>query len=353
MNAVSSFAPVTVRSVQLSNPDDLRRIEAFVDSRADSTPFHRAAWSIAVERGCGAKFHYLVAERAGEVIAVLPLHDVRSPLFGNALVSSGFAVGGGILGEWPALAEEALVLAERLGCPTVELRGGAMPESGWKLDCETYLGFVQPLAEDAEAQLLAIPRKQRAEVRRALGLNLNVSIARDDAAIAEHYRVYSESVRNLGTPVFPLSLFVEVLNAFGEDADILTVRHEGRVLASVLSLYHKGVVMPYWGGGVADARNWRANEMMYYALMLHAREKKGCHSFDFGRSKAGTGPAAFKKNFGFTPTPLSYAKRALDGRELRDINPLSPKYRAQIAIWQKLPLPVANLVGPWISRGLG
>jgi hypothetical protein len=104
---------------------------------------------------------------------------------------------------------------------------------------------------------------------------------------------------------------------------------------------------------VADARNWRANELMYYALMLHARGKKGCHSFDFGRSKAGTGPASFKKNFGFEPTELHYAKRALDGGEIRDINPLSPKYRMQIALWQKLPLPVANMIGPWISRGLG
>ena len=353
MNALSTIAPVTIRTADLSWAVDRSRIDAFVDRQGHSTPFHLSAWSIAVERGCGAKAHYLVAERDGAIIGALPLHEVRSPLFGNALCSAGFAVGGGILGDCMALADGAVALAETLGCPTVELRGGNLPGEGWKIDAETYLGFVAPLAADDEAQLLAIPRKQRAEVRRALGLDLTVEVGRDETAIAAHYRVYSESVRNLGTPVFPKTLFLEVLSQFGENADILTIRHHGRALASVLSLYHKGVVMPYWGGGVAEARNLRANEMMYFALMLHARKEKGCHSFDFGRSKVGTGPAAFKKNFGFAPMPLTYAKRALDGRELRDINPLSPRYRAQIALWQKLPLPVANIVGPWISRGLG
>lgn len=353
MNAVSSIAHVSLRAVDLGDEAERARADAFVTQQAGSTPFHLTAWSAAIERGCGVNAHYLLAEQDGAILAVLPLHEVRSPLFGNALSSAGFAVGGGVLGDCPALADEALMLAGRLGCSTVELRGGLLPDDGWKIDTESYLGFVQPLADDAEAQLLAIPRKQRAEVRRALGFDLTVEVGRDDRSIDAHYRAYSESVRNLGTPVFPRALFREVLEAFDDCADILTIRHNGRVLASVLSLYHKGVVMPYWGGSVRDARNWRANEMMYYALMLHAREKKACHSFDFGRSKVGTGPAAFKKNFGFTPTPLTYAKRAVDGQELRDINPLSPKFRAQIAVWQKLPLPVANLIGPWISRGLG
>lgn len=353
MNAPARFSPVKTRIVDLSDAEEVARLEDFVAAYSGSTPFHRPAWSIAIERGCGAKPHFIAAERDGNLIAILPMHEVRSPVFGNAFVSSGFAVGGGILGDVPALAEEALLLAKQLGCPTIELRGGMMPLSGWKIDKETYLGFRQDLENDDEAQLLAIPRKQRAEVRRAIGLELDVQVGRSADLIEGHYRVYSESVRNLGTPVFPRRLFTEVLAAFGEDADILTVSHKGRALSSVLSLYHQGVVMPYWGGGVADARNWRANEMMYFALMLHARKKKGCHSFDFGRSKAGTGPASFKKNFGFEPTELHYAKRALDGGEIRDINPLSPKYRMQIAVWQKLPLSVANIIGPWISRGLG
>src|SRR3546814_4563083 len=97
----------------------------------------------------------------------------------------------------------------------------------------------------------------------------------------------SDLVRNLGTPVFPKTLFDAVLDVFGEDADILTVRHAETPVASVLSLYWRGTVMPYWGGGTFAARGLRANELMYYALMNHARAK-GCSRFDFGRSKVGS-----------------------------------------------------------------
>src|SRR3546814_5783412 len=99
---------------------------------------------------------------------------------------------------------------------------------------------------------------------------------------------------NLGTPVVPGSLFDAVLDAFGSDADILAVCKEGRPVASVLNLYHRGAVLPYWGGGTQEARGLRANDMMYFALMSHARSR-GCTRFDFGRSKVGTGAAAFKK----------------------------------------------------------
>jgi FemAB-related protein (PEP-CTERM system-associated) len=167
-----------------------------------------------------------------------------------------------------------------------------------------------------------------------------------------HYAAYAESVRNLGTPVFPAQLFRSVLREFGDSADILVVSDKGRPVASVLSLYMNNMVYPYWGGGTAAARGLRANDAMYFALMRHARDR-GCTRFDFGRSKAGTGPAAFKKNWGFEAQPLTYFKRTADGMAPRDVNPMSPKYRLMVATWQRLPLWVANVAGPWLARGLG
>lgn len=348
---------LSVRRANLSDTSHARAIDAYVAAHPQGSAFHRAAWSRAVERGCGQAAHYLVAGGEGNLRGVLPLTEVHSPLFGRALASAGFAVGGGPIGDdqatVDALAEAAWILAGRLSCPSLELRGGALPSvDGWHVEEGSYAGFARALAADDEAELLAIPRKQRAEVRRAQGFDLAVRIGRGEQDRGDHYAVYAESVRNLGTPVFPRSLFDAVLDLFGEDADILTVSHEGRPLASVFSLYHKGVVMPYWGGGTRDARTWRANDMMYYALMCHARGR-GCSAFDFGRSKFGTGAFAFKKNWGFEPAPLAYAIRTADGQEPRQINPLSPRYRLQIALWQKLPLGVANRLGPWIAKGLG
>jgi FemAB-related protein (PEP-CTERM system-associated) len=299
----------------------------------------------------------LAAERAGRIVGLLPLTAVKSMLFGKALASSGFAVGGGVLADDEAVAgiltEAGWALAGKLDMLSLELRGGTMPAGeGWTIKTESYAGFVRPLAADDDAELKAIPRKQRAEVRKALDADLTVSVGTDRADRAAHYAVYAESVRNLGTPVFPKKLFTAMLDAFGADADILTVRHRGVPVASVLSLYHQGTVMPYWGGGTFGARALRANELMYFSLMHHARER-GCTAFDFGRSKPGTGAFAYKKNWGFEPKPLAYAIRTADGQAPREVNPLNPKYQAKIKAWQKLPLWLANRLGPPIARGLG
>jgi FemAB-related protein (PEP-CTERM system-associated) len=349
--------PVTVRAADLGDGTERARLAGFVSEHGEGTPFHLPAWSIAAARGCNQRPHYLVAEHAdGTLAGVLPLMEVHSPLFGRALVSSGFAVGGGVLAATPAtvpaLVDAAWSLAERLSCPTVELRGGADPGEEWHEDTHSYLGFVRPLAPTDDAELLAIPRKQRAEVRKALTGELDVVIGRSPEDSAVHHAIYAESVRNLGTPVFPHRLFTEVMREFGEAADILTVRHQGVGVASVLSLYWNATVYPYWGGGTHAARGLRANDRMYFALMSHARDR-GCTRFDFGRSKAGTGPAAFKKNWGFEPRPLAYWTRTADGQAKREINPLSPKYRLQVELWQRLPLWLANRMGPFIARGLG
>ncbi|WP_093398058.1 FemAB family XrtA/PEP-CTERM system-associated protein [Sphingomonas sp. OK281] len=340
--------PVGVREADLRDAGECARITAFVDATEGATPFHLPAWSRAVQDGCGQRARYLVSETDGTIVGVLPLTEMRSPLFGRALVSTGFGVDGGVLGDAvEPLAAGAWNLALRTGCPSVELRGGVAP-NGWDSDDGSYLGFVRDLAADDDAELLAIPRKQRAEVRRALGFDLEIVTGNDRKLLAEHYRVYAESVRNLGTPVFPAKLFRSVAGAM--DADVLTVRHDGRAVASVLSLYFNGTVYPYWGGGTDAARGLRANDRMYFALMAHARAR-GCTRFDFGRSKTGTGAAAFKKNWGFTPEPRLYAKRS--SGPAREVNPLNPKYALMVRTWKKLPLWAANAAGPWISRGLG
>ncbi|KLI64001.1 FemAB family XrtA/PEP-CTERM system-associated protein [Aurantiacibacter marinus] len=352
MNAPFSLTREHVRTANLREPDEAARIEAFVATKAGSV-FHRPAWLRAIEKGTGQRACGLIAEQGSAITGWLPLTEVHSPIFGRMLASSGFAVEGGILADddstASALCNAATEYALRLSCTTIELRGGPAGV-GWEVRTDSHCGFVQPLAGDDDAQLTAIPRKQRAEVRRSLKNELSVSVGSGAADRAAHYAVYAASVRNLGTPVFPRSLFDAVLDTL--DADILTVRHEGEAVASVLSLYHGGAVMPYWGGGTMAARYLRANDRMYYALMLHARSR-GCDRFDFGRSKTGSGAYSFKKNWGFEPEPLSYASWTAAGHEARDADPTSEQHQSRIALWKKLPLPAANRLGPIIARGLG
>ena len=331
-------------------------LAAFLATTAGSTPFHSAAWGRAIEAATGHRWHLLTArDSTGSITGILPLHHIRSRLFGNALVSTGFAVDGGILSTsnaaTDALANAAIDLAKNLGLGSVDLRGGAHP-LGWIVDDDTYLGFTRPLAASRDEELAAIPRKHRAEVRKALANDLIVSVGRGRADRDAHFHAYATSVRNLGTPVFPRALFDAVLDGFGDNADILTIRHGDTVVASVLSLYWLGSVMPYWGGGTQAARALRANERLYFELMDHAR-KRGMTRFDFGRSKTNSGPAAYKKNWGFEPQPLSYIRWTVEGAAARDTNPTSAKYRLMVDSWQRLPLWLANRLGPMISRQLG
>lgn len=355
---VNAPAHPLIQGLSVASLDDASAWDAYVAGHAGATPFHSRAWCEAISKATGHRCHLLAARNAaGAIAGLLPLHHIRSPLFGQALVASGFAVDGGLLADTDlaatALADAAAALAQSLGVPSVELRGGPLPEGeGWRCEEDVYAGFARDLSADDEAELLAVPRKQRAEVRKALDSDLTVTTGSDAAERRDHYRIYATSVRNLGTPVFPKALFDAVLDAFGDDADILTVRDGGRPVASVLSLYWRGTVMPYWGGGTADARRLRANERMYFALMLHARAK-GCTRFDFGRSKLGTGPFAYKKNWGFEPQPLVYGRWLAQGETPRDTNPNSAKYRLQVDLWKKLPLWAANRIGPLIARGLG
>ena len=123
-------------------------------------------------------------------------------------------------------------------------------------------------------------------------------------------------------------------------------------LASVLNFYFRDEVLPFYGGGLAIARSLAANDFMYWEVMRRACER-GYRIFDFGRSKVGTGSYAFKRNWGFEPTPLVYQFRLAQGHAMPDLNPLNPKLAAFVAAWKHLLLVLTNRLGPLIVRGIG
>ena len=333
--------------------------DAFVAAHPLGTFFHRAAWRGVIEQAFGHRTHYLMAERDGAVTGVLPLARVKSLLFGATLISVPFCVYGGPLAadreSFAALVAAAEALIRPSGASALEFRpladppDGWLDETAWTVRDDLYVTFRKPIAADDEANMKAIPRKQRAVVRKGIEHGLTAAVSRDTGGL---HRIYAESVRNLGTPVFSRRYFALLADAFGQDMDVLTIRDGETPVAAVLNFYWRDEVLPYYGGGTAQARACHANDFMYWEVMRHAAAR-GCRLFDFGRSKAGTGAFAFKKNWGFVPTPLRYRFRLAPGAAIPDHNPLNPKYRLFIAAWKRLPLPVANLLGPPIVRGVG
>ncbi len=332
--------------------DDQARWDAFVESCPEATFFHRSGWKTVLERAFGHRAHFLFALRNGKIEGVLPLGHIRSLLFGNSLISIPFCVYGGVAANTEearsALTQAGVVLAEQLRVDYLELRYLEPQNQDWPRK-ELYVTFRKEIDPDPEKNLSVIPRKQRAVVRKGIKSDL-VSVIDDD--IERFYYAYSTSVRNLGTPVFSRKYFRILKEVFGEVCEILTIESEGRVASSVMSFYFRDEVLPYYGGGTAEARQLKANDFMYWELMRRAAER-GCKVFDYGRSKQGTGSYSFKKHWGFEPQPLNYEFKLVEAKELPDINPLNPKYQFFIKAWQRLPLSVSLWIGPLISKNLG
>lgn len=332
--------------------------DRYVASHKQASFFHRAAWRGVIERAFNHKTHYLVAEQDGAIAGVLPLAQVKTRLFGHSLISLPFCVYGGALAEdlqtSQALAAEAARLARSLGAPVAELRYLDAPDQAalgddWVAREALYVTFRRAITADDEANLKAIPRKQRAMVRKGIDRKLAAQSSRDVDGL---HRIYAESVRNLGTPVFSRAYFRILAEAFGDDMDVVTILDGETPVSSVMNFYWRDEVLPYYGGGTAAARHCHANDFMYWSVMRLAAAR-GCRLFDFGRSKEGTGAFSFKKNWGFEPQPLHYYFNLAPGHAIPQNNPNNPKYQLMIRAWQKLPLPIANALGPFLVRGVG
>lgn len=335
-------------------PADAGRWDAYVEAHPEGSFFHLAGWAAVLREAFGHRTHYLQVERDGRIEGVLPLGEIRSRLFGHALISTPFCVCGGVLADHDQ-ARDLLLAAARerahaLGVAYLELRN-RMPlaDHGDWLGKDLYVNFSRRIDADPEVNLKAIPRKQRAVVRKGMQSAL-VGDLDDD--LATFYAMYSESVRNLGTPVFGRRYFEVLRRVFGERSDILTIRHRGEAVASVMSFYFRDQVLPYYGGGTAAARGLKANDFMYWELMCHAAER-GVRVFDFGRSKLGSGSCSFKKNWGFEPEPLAYQYHLVRATELPNVSPTNPRYQLFIKAWQRLPLWLSQRLGPWLARDLG
>ena len=333
----------------------MARWDAFVDSCPDATFFHKAGWQTVIQRVYGHKTWFYYVEQNGQIVGVLPLAEIKSRMFGHSLGSLPFCVLGGIVATSdaarPLLDDAADKLARSLNVGHLEMRNLLPQHAGdpnW-YQKELYVTFRKEISADDEANMNAIPRKQRAMVRKGIKLGLTGEI---DQHVDRFFTAYSTSVHRLGTPVFPKSYFKVIKEVFGDACEIRTIVRGDEIIAGVLSFYFRDEVLPYYGGGMPAARECAGNDFMYWNLM-QAAAARGCRIFDFGRSKLGTGAFDFKKNWGFEPTPLAYEYRLYASTELPDNNPLNPKYQLFIKVWQKLPIKLANFLGPFVVRNLG
>lgn len=335
-------------------PEDEKRWDDFVDADPDGTIFHKLAWRKIIEATFSYTPYYLLAERGSEICGVLPLFHVRSIFSGNALISTPFAVYGGILAvDFTAasmLLEAAKEYAHQLGAEYIELRERSLkPHEQLQTRDSLYVTFLRRIEKSAEANFQILPREARRLVRKAEAAGLMGRPGRRTEDLKAFYHIYAASVRNLGTPVFSYRLFENCLNFLQEDADLLLIYHQEKPVAGVLSFYYRDTVLPYYGGALPEEKAPSPNNYMYWHLMREAGAR-GFSWFDFGRSKSETGAYNFKRHMGFEPAPLHYQYYLTNGVAIPNNNPTNPKFRLAIETWRRLPLALTKMLGPKLVK---
>lgn len=327
-------------------------VKSFIAASPGGSVFHHSGWANAARAAYGYEDVSLAAFRGDAIVGVLPLIDVRAPFLGRSLVSTAFSVGGGPLADdgdaLAALLDGAEALGRERRANYIEIRDNVGGEE-WTPVTDVYASFELPIPEDEGENLAAIPRKRRAEVRKAIKFaqsgDLAIRLSRDPD---EFYRLYAASLRDHGTPVFPKVFLETLIASFGDAIEISIAEYRGEAVGALMSFYDRDVVRPYYIGASAAARHVRAADFLYWTQMRRAAEK-GCRRFDFGRSKIGTGPYQFKTLWGAAPAPLVYRRKLIAARRHPDVNPNSPKFAAFVAAWRRLPYPLANRFGPFLA----
>ncbi|HEX6885243.1 MAG TPA: FemAB family XrtA/PEP-CTERM system-associated protein [Planctomycetota bacterium] len=325
--------------------DDPQR-DAYVRAHPRGTFFHLSGWRRMVERVHGHEPLELLAFEGERLVGVLPLMLCRAPFLRARLVSMPYATYGGPLGDDAAvearLVGRARELAEELRVAYLELR--CIEDAGLGLVPNTlYSTFVRDLPADPADVLARMPKKARAEARKAREKH-GLELASGHWYLDDLRRMFLLNKHELGSPGLPRAHFQALLELFERSTWVHLVRQGTRPRAAVMSFAFGKTLIAYYAGTEPGAdRAVSASNFMYMALQEWAVER-GFERFDFCRSRADSGAFEFKRHQGFEPTPLHYGYHFVRRKKLPSFTPSNPRTGVLRAAWSRLPL--------WMARAL-
>jgi serine/alanine adding enzyme len=323
--------------------------DAFVTAHPGATAYHAWDWRDVFGPVFGHRPVYLAAREDGRVVGVLPLVAFRSRLFGTFFCSLPFVNYGGVLTSSAAAAApllaEATRLAREAGASHVELRHVAQQFADAPVR-QHKVTMLLSLEGTADTQWAALDNKVRNLVRKAEKNELTAESG-DASLLDAFYAVFSVNMRDLGTPVYPKRFFAAVLKACGNRARLHVVRHGAEPVAASMTIAHADRVEVPWASALRSARQMNPNMLLYWHMLKEVIAGGG-RTFDFGRSTPGEGTYLFKKQWKAEPVPLHWEYALITRDAPPDQSPGSGKFHLAIEIWKKLPVPVANTLGPLI-----
>jgi FemAB-related protein (PEP-CTERM system-associated) len=344
-------------SVSLASESDRAAWDSFVHAQPGACGYHEWAWRSVFERAFGHECLYLIARRgpagpsgSAAPVGILPLVEIRSWLFGRTMTSLPFVNFGGVLAESDAVAralvDHAAQLAGSRGCRHVELRH--VDRRFADFPCKQHKVTMRlPLAAGMWDR---IDRKARNQVRKAEKSGLTVARGGVEL-LPEFYRVFARNMRDLGTPVYAQKFFDAVLKAFPDRTNLIVVRLKDSPVAAGLTYRTGHTVEIPWASSIRDFNTLCPNHLLYWHA-IEAAVADGCGVFDFGRSTPGEGTFKFKEQWGAEPVPLHWEYWLASGDGLPDQSPKNPRFQLAIEAWKRLPLWLANAVGPRVVRSI-
>ena len=188
-----------------------------------------------------------------------------------------------------------------------------------------------------------IRAKNRNQVRRGLKWNPEIHIGGIEL-ITDFYRVFSESMRDLGTPVYSRYFFEAILEEFKDRSEIMIMKvpNLGVVSGGLLITCGNTMFHPY-AVTLKSALPLSLNNVFYWKLIERACEKK-LRGFDMGRSHREQGTFTYKKNWSAQPVQLYYNYVLAQGARIPNHETSGIKFAT--SVWKKLPLTIANKLGP-------
>ena len=343
-------AAATAAGVVVAESSDGRAWDEYVAVHPAATSYHLWIWKDILEQSFRHRTVYLEARRASRVVGVLPLVEFRSRMFGTFAVSLPFVNYGGVIADDPdaaaALGDAAGDLASKRSWRHVELRHVVQQFPQWPSRCHKVTMRLT-LPADGDALWQGLDRKVRNLVRKAEKAGCTVESGAEEL-VPDFYAVFARNMRDLGTPVYGSRLFFEVVRRHQTGGRVYVVRWNGRPVAASVTVAHRGVVEVPWASSLREHAANAPNMLLYWAMLRDA-VAAGASVFDFGRSTPGEGTFHFKRQWGAEATPLVWEYLGERG-SLPDRSPANPKFRAAIAVWQRLPVRVATWCGPHIVR---
>lgn len=331
--------------------------DLFVLSHTVGSPYHLMAWGQAIKQAYGHKLFFLMARKGDRLVGILPLVHLKLTSLLNELVALPFCDVGNCLSTDSDVEKKLLLgverLSEQLKTKCIQLRGPLHREI-----C-TGTPFSQ-LESNKVRMLLDLPGssdllfaqfkpKLRSQVRKAEKNGIIFHWAGKDG-VDSFYSVFCKNMRDLGSPVHSKKLFKAVMEQFGEKARIGLAEYEGKSIGAGLILSTNVQTAVPWASTLRQYNHLAPNMLLYWNFLKFAADN-GKKTFDFGRSTEDDGTFRFKKQWGAKPIPLPWYANRPDLQVFIDASKTNSVRREKVAeIWKKIPLPIANFLGPQLRK---